>query len=298
MTDTKYVVDSSSIKEIRNKLMKEQRQLRIRKLLKNKLLVIGGIITICIFAASLLAPIFFPQGPYEMDASLRLKAPSPEHIFGTDTFGRDVLLRIIYGGRNSLFVGVAVGMITVVLGVILGLYAGFYKKADNIIMRICDGLKTIPSLLLAIALMAVMGSGIKNVIIALSICYTPDIARVARSAVLSAKEQTYVEALRASGAKNARILWKNIFPNIISPVIVQASFIFATSIITEASLSFLGVGVPRPQPSWGNIVLEGKAVIYKAWWMAVYPCLATGLSVLGLNLLGDGLRDFFDPSAK
>ena len=162
-------------------------------------------------------------------------------------------------------------------------------------MRLCDGLKAIPSLILAIALVGVMGAGMRNVILTLSIISIPDIARVARSLTLQVKEQTYIEALRASGAGSMRIIWLNIMPNVISTVLVQVSFIFATAVISEASLSFLGVGIPVPEPSWGNIINEGKTVIFQAWWMVVYPGIFIAASVLGLNLLGEGLRDFLDP---
>lgn len=209
--------------------------------------------------------------------------------------GRDLLCRLLYGSRVSVGVGAAVAAITMVFGMIIGLYAGYYKTVDNIVMRICDSLKSIPSILLAIALLAIMGSGIGNVIISVSIVYTPDVARIARAAVLTAREQTYIEALEALGAGANRILWLNIAPNILSSVIIQVSFIFATAIVTEASLSFLGVGVPVPEPSWGNIVYEGKAVMFQAWWLVVYPSIFIAATVFGLNLLGDGLRDLFDP---
>ena len=177
----------------------------------------------------------------------------------------------------------------------IGLYAAWYPVLDHILMRICDGLSAIPSTLLAIALMAVLGSSTFNVILALSIVYIPRMARISRSAALVVKEQTYIEALRSQGASPARIIWRHIAPNILSPVVVQASYNFANSIITEAALSFLGVGVPAPQPSWGNILSEGREVITKAWWMVVYPGLATAVAVMGTNIFGDGLRDILDP---
>ena len=214
---------------------------------------------------------------------------------GTDSVGRDLLCRLVYGARVSVGVGAAVAVITMAAGMIMGLYAGYYKAVDQIVMRICDSLKAIPSILLAIALLAIMGSGTGNVIISVSIVYAPDVARIARAAVLSAREQTYIEALEAAGAGANRILWLNIAPNILSSVIIQVSFIFATAIVTEASLSFLGVGVPVPEPSWGNIVYEGKTVMFQAWWLVAYPSLFIAATVLGLNLLGDGLRDFLDP---
>ncbi|HJA72071.1 MAG TPA: ABC transporter permease [Candidatus Lachnoclostridium stercoravium] len=281
--------------ELKIKLYEEHKKIRFRRLLKNQRMIVGGILTLIIVALAIAAPFLFPEGPHVMEVSERLKGPSETHVLGTDLVGRDLLCRLLYGARVSIGVGAAVAVITMAAGLIMGLYAGYYKTADNIVMRVCDSLKAIPSILLAIALLAIMGSGIENVIISVSIVYTPDVARIARTAVLSAKEQTYIEALEAAGAGTNRILWLNIAPNIISSVIIQVSFIFATAIVTEASLSFLGVGVPVPEPSWGNIVYEGKTVMFQAWWLVVYPSLFIAATVLGLNLLGDGLRDFLDP---
>ena len=197
-----------------------------------------------------------------------------------------------------MFVGVSVGASSMLLGMIVGLYACYYKKLGAVLMRICDGLSAIPSTLLAIALMAVLGQSVFNVILALSIVYIPRMARVSRSAALVVMEQTYIEALRSQGASSFRIIWRHVAPNILSPVVVQASYNFANSIITEAALSFLGVGVPAPQPSWGNILSEGREVITKAWWMIVYPGIATALAVMGTNIFGDGLRDILDPHSN
>ncbi len=269
--------------------------LRVQRVLKNRRIIIGSILVFLIILFTLLTPFIFPEGPHVMEVTERLKAPSKAHFLGTDSVGRDLLCRLLYGSRVSVGVGAAVAAITMVFGMIIGLYAGYYKTVDNIVMRICDSLKSIPSILLAIALLAIMGSGIGNVIISVSIVYTPDVARIARAAVLTAREQTYIEALEALGAGANRILWLNIAPNILSSVIIQVSFIFATAIVTEASLSFLGVGVPVPEPSWGNIVYEGKAVMFQAWWLVVYPSIFIAATVFGLNLLGDGLRDLFDP---
>ncbi len=284
-----------NLKEIKTKLYREHRKLRNRKLLKNQRIIIGGILVSLIVILAILTPFLFPEGPHVMDVTERLQKPSSGHFLGTDSVGRDLLCRLLYGSRVSIGVGASVAVITMVVGMIMGLYAGYYKRVDNVVMRICDSLKSIPSILLAIALLAIMGSGIGNVILSVSIVYIPDVARIARAAVLTAKEQTYIEALEASGASANRILWLNIAPNILSSVIIQVSFIFATAIVTEAALSFLGVGVPIPEPSWGNIVYEGKLVMLQAWWLVVYPSIFIAATVLGLNLLGDGLRDFLDP---
>ena len=283
------------MENIKKQLMKEHRQLRIRKFCKNRMAVIGMIITLFMTVLALFAPLIATHDPWEMVVIERLKAPSAQHLFGTDTFGRDLFSRVAYGARLSMGVGLSVGVLTMVAGMIIGLYACYYKALDNILMRICDGLKAIPSILLAITMMAVIGPSTKNVIISLTLVSIPGMARIARSNALSIKQQTYIEAMRALGAKPTRIIWGHIAPNVLSPVIVQASYVFATAIITEAALSFLGAGVPAPAPSWGNILYEGKTVIYNSWWMVTFPGVFTALSVLGLNLFGDGLRDFLDP---
>lgn len=288
-------VNLEGMEQIRKALLKEQRQLKMKKFLKNKLAVTGTVITLIMVIFAVFAPLVATQDPYSMVVDQRLSAPSAAHLLGTDTFGRDLFSRVIYGTRISMGVGAGVGALVLIFGMIIGLYASYYKILDNILMRICDGLKAIPAILMAIALMAVLGPSIQNVIVSLSIVYTPDIARIARSAALTVKEQTYIEAMHSLGAKPTRIIWKHIAPNVISPVIVQVSFIFATAIVTEAALSFLGAGVPVPTPSWGNILYEGATVIYKAWWMIVFPGVFMALAVLGLNLLGDGLRDVLDP---
>lgn len=288
-------INTNSMKELKIQLYKEHRQLNRQRLLKNQRIITGGILTAAVIILAAAAPFLFPQGPHVMEVADRLKPPSAGHLLGTDSVGRDLLCRLVYGARVSVGVGAAVAVITMAAGMIMGLYAGYYKAVDQIVMRICDSLKAIPSILLAIALLAIMGSGTGNVIISVSIVYAPDVARIARAAVLSAREQTYIEALEAAGAGANRILWLNIAPNILSSVIIQVSFIFATAIVTEASLSFLGVGVPVPEPSWGNIVYEGKTVMFQAWWLVAYPSLLIAATVLGLNLLGDGLRDFLDP---
>lgn len=288
-------INTNSMKKLKIQLYKEHRQLNRQRLLKNQRIITGGILTAAVIILAAAAPFLFPQGPHVMEVADRLKPPSAGHLLGTDSVGRDLLCRLVYGARVSVGVGAAVAVITMAAGMIMGLYAGYYKAVDQIVMRICDSLKAIPSILLAIALLAIMGSGTGNVIISVSIVYAPDVARIARAAVLSAREQTYIEALETAGAGANRILWLNIAPNILSSVIIQVSFIFATAIVTEASLSFLGVGVPVPEPSWGNIVYEGKTVMFQAWWLVAYPSLFIAATVLGLNLLGDGLRDFLDP---
>lgn len=276
----------------------EYRKLMLKSFLHNKLAVAGLIITLILLIISLLSPVLAPIGPYEMDVVNKLKPPSSAHLFGTDNLGRDVFARTIFGIKISLFVGAATAVITFVTGMVLGLLAGYFRFWDNIIMRICESMMSVPSILMAIALMAALGATLSNVIVALSIVYTPMVARVARSAVLSVKEQTYIEAIRAQGASWFRILFRHIAPNTVSPVIVQATFTFASAIIVEASLSYLGVGIPSVTPTLGNIINDAKMVVLTSWWMTLFPSIVMLLLVLGVNILGDGVRDVFDPLSR
>lgn len=267
------------------------------RFLENKLAVVGTALILIMVILAVFAPLFCAD-PLAVSPADRLKAPSAEHIFGTDTYGRDLFSRVIYGARISMEAGFSVVVIAVLVGVTLGLLAGYYKQTDAVIMRVCDSLKAIPSVLLAIALMSFLGASTKNVILTLAIVNVPDIARITRSQTLVVKNQLYIEAMKAAGASPLRIIVRHILPNVISAVIVQVSFVFASTIITEAALSFLGVGVPAPQASWGNILYEGKDVMFKAWWMIVFPGVFTAVSVFGLNMLGDGIRDVLDPKTK
>lgn len=280
---------------VKHTLTKQQRQLFFRRLRSNKPIITGGVIIIFLTLLAIVGPVLAPYTPYEMDVNSRLQGPSAEHLLGTDNFGRDLLTRLAYAARVSMGVGFSVAIFSSFMGLVIGLYASHYRILDHILMRISDGLMAIPGVLLAIALMAAFGPMTENVVIALSIVFTPYIARVVRSAALVVKEETYIEAMYAQGASSWRIIWLHIMPNTISPLIVQATFIFADAIITEAALSFLGAGVPAPEPSWGNILYDGKMVIFNSWWMTLFPGIMVVLSVLGLNLLGDGLRDLIDP---
>lgn len=291
-----FIFDSEiEFNTMKSSLKKQQHQLVIRRFLSNKLMVIGSVIFVFLLLTALIGPSLMRFDPFDMKVIDRLKAPGAVHFFGTDEYGRDLLTRVVYGARVSIGVGLAVTVVSAILGMVIGLYAAYYSVLDHILMRICDGLMAIPGILLAIALMAALGPSVLNVIIALSIVYTPNIARIVRSSALVIREQTYIEAMQAQGASTFRIIWRHIVPNILSPLIVQATFVFAEAIISEAALSFLGAGIPAPAPSWGNILQAGKLVIFKAWWMVVFPGVFIFLSVLGLNLLGDGLRDFLDP---
>lgn len=279
-------------------IFREQRQLRKERLLASPGLIIGIVGFVIILMSAVLVPALSNADPNAMIVVDRLKPPSGEHILGTDEFGRDLFVRLMYGARVSLWVGGCVAVFSCILGVILGIYASYFKILDHILMRICDGLIAIPGILLAIALIAALGTSSWNVVVALTIVYTPSVARTVRASAMVVREQPYVEAARVQGFSDFRILWKLILPGVVSPLTVQASFIFAQAIISEASLSFLGAGVPAPAASWGNMLQASKLVFSKAPWTMICPGAAVVICVLSLNLLGDGLRDFMDPRTK
>ena len=280
---------------LNKKNIKEQHMLMVKNFFKNKLAVAGLIIVVIFGIAAIIAPLITRYDPYEMEITHRLATPSAAHFWGTDDFGRDLWSRVLYGLRSSLCVGFVIAAVSGVIGMVLGLLTGYFPKFDLIMMRLIEGIMAIPSMLMAIALMAALGATVTNVIISLIIVYVPSVAKIARGSVLSVKEMTYVEAVRSKGAGWARILFKHIAPNVISPVIVQVTYIFAAAILTESSLSFLGVGIPAPEPSLGNILSEAKAVIHNSWWMTVFPAITMLATVVGINILGDGIRDVLDP---
>lgn len=269
-----------------------------RLLTRNKSVTISALLFLALIIIAVFASVLAPYDPADMTPADRLQPVSRDHYFGTDGFGRDVFSRVIYGTRVSLGVGISVVLITTIAGTILGLLSGYYRLLDNFIMRILDGLMAFPAIILQIAIMAVLGARFINVVIALSVVYTPRMARVVRSAVLVQKEQPYVEAARSIGAGDMRINLLHVLPNCIAPIIIQATMIFAYSILAEASLSFLGVGVPPEIPSWGNILEEGRVFIRRAPWMITLPGVAIVLCVLSLNMFGDGLRDILDPKIR
>ena len=254
-----------------------------------------AISVILIFLLSaLFAPWLAPYDPNEMTLDM-MSAPSKLHLLGTDDLGRDLLSRIIWGTQISLFVGVSTVFISLVLGVILGVVAGYYGGwADMIIMRYIDLQWAFPNFIIAVYLVAVFGTGLLNVIVAISLAFLDDFARVARSMVLTLKEQQFVEAARTNGSSNFRIMFKHILPNAAAPLIVQATVCVSYAILGEASLSFLGLGVSANTPTWGLILADGRSFISQAWWHGVYPGLAIMLIVLSINFLGDSLRDTLD----
>ena len=252
-----------------------------------------SVILIFILSA-LFAPWLAPYDPNEMTLDM-MSAPSKMHLLGTDDLGRDLLSRIIWGTQISLFVGVSTVFISLILGVILGVVAGYYGGwADMIIMRYIDLQWAFPNFIIAVYLVAVFGTGLLNVIVAISLAFLDDFARVARSMVLTLKEQQFVEAARTNGSSNMRIMFKHILPNAAAPLIVQATVCVSYAILGEASLSFLGLGVSANTPTWGLILADGRSFISQAWWLGVYPGLAIMLIVLSINFLGDSLRDTLD----
>ena len=267
-----------------------------RALIKNPNMLFGLILLVVMSLMAIFSGQITNVDPRYIDTIERLKSPSGEYLFGTDHLGRDIFARVVYGSRLSLTVGIAVAIITMAGGVVLGLVSGYYRVLDAIIMRLMDGLMAIPSFLLAIALVAMLGASLQNVIIALSVVETPRVVRVARSSVLTLRERVYVEAAEAIGAGGIRIMARHIFPNTVPPLIVQGTYIFALAILVEAGLSFLGAGTPPDIPSWGNIMGEARLYVRVAEWIMFFPGLFLSLTVLAINLIGDGLRDTLDPT--
>jgi peptide/nickel transport system permease protein len=267
-------------------------------LAENRTAVVGAIVVLLFLLVAILAPVLAPKEPRRLDVLNSLENPSREWPLGTDQFGRDVASRVIYGARLSMGVGVSVGIAAIVCGMILGVASGYYRRLDSPIMRVMDALMAFPSIIFAIVLMGILGPSIRNVIIALTVVFAPRVARVARSSVLVAREEMYVEAARAVGANDRRIMFRHIFPNIVSPLITQASYIFALAVLAEAALSFVGVGASPDIPSWGNMLSEGQIVVRQAPWITIFPGVAIVLVVFGANLFGDGLRDALDPRLR
>ena len=278
----------------------EYSQLRVhlRRLRKNRLCMAGILILVLLVCIGLLARFLTPYDPVRVNPRSMLGQPTVLHPFGTDHFGRDVYTRVIYGTRISLRIGTVVALVAGLFGACLGLISGYSSRLDGPIMRVMDVLMAFPAILLAIAVMAILGTGEVNAVIALIIVYTPICARIVRSSALTVKMREYVEAARALGAYEPRIIFRHIFPNSLSPLIVQLVFVFAYAIVAEAALSFIGVGTPPPTPSLGNILSEGRSYMAIAPWTTLAPGLAISITVLALNLAGDGLRDLLDPKMK
>jgi len=259
--------------------------------------VIGAAVLTVMLLVAVGAPLLTFYDPIAINTAERIRPPSAEHWFGTDGFGRDVFARTLYGARVSLAVGFAVAVLSTLIGLAIGLLSGYLRAADAIIMRFMDGMMAIPGVLLAIAIMALTRAGIGTVIFAITVAEIPRMVRVVRGVVLTIREQTYIEACIAGGTRLPRILWRHILPNALAPVIVQATFVFASAVIIEAYLSFLGAGIPPEIPSWGNIMADGRSLVMIAIWLIMFPGIFLGIMVFSVNLLGDGLRDALDPRA-
>jgi peptide/nickel transport system permease protein len=270
----------------------------IGKLFRRKLVLAGAAILLIVTLLALFAPWITPYGPMAMKISDRMQSPRLAHWFGTDELGRDVFSRVVFGARYSLMIGAAVVLISVTGGVLLGLTAGFFRRLDGPIMRVVDAMMSFPDILLAIALVAVLGASMTNVILALAIVYTPRVARVVRASTLVVRELLFIEAARALGVSTWRILFIHILNNIASPILVQATFIFAYAVLAEAGLSFLGVGVPPELPTWGTMIASGQQFAHQAIWLVVFPGVAIVLSALSLQMVGDGFRDLLDPKLR
>ena len=268
---------------------------RGRWLRKHPTLVLGAVLLVVMALIALFAPLLASHDPGDIDPLARLQGASAEHRFGTDALGRDVYSRAVWGARVSLIVGITVAALSTAIGVVLGLVAGFVRPLAGIVMRVMDGLMAIPGILLAIAAMAVTRASLVTVIVAITIPEVPRVVRLVRSLALTLREQLYVEAARAVGTRLPAILWRHVLPNMMAPLIVQATFVAASAVLIEAALSFLGVGVPGQTPSWGNMMAEGRNYVAVAFHIIFFPGILLALTVLAINLLGDGLRDALDP---
>ena len=257
--------------------------------------VVGGAIVMVVMAVlALLAP-YISVDPIEINPIERLRPPSVEHLFGTDNLGRDIFSRTLHGGRISLTVGLSVAVLTALIGLIIGLVSGYIRAVDAVMMRIMDGLMAIPEILLAISLMAISSASIKNVIIAITIPEVPRLARLVRSIVLTIREQPFIEAAVSIGTGLPKILFRHVLPNTIAPLLVTATYAFASAVITESLLGFIGAGTPPEIPSWGNIMADGRTYFEIGPWIIFFPGAFLTMTVLAVNIMGDGLRDMLDP---
>jgi peptide/nickel transport system permease protein len=269
----------------------------VRKLFRRRIVLVAAIVLALVVALALLAGLS-GFDPNETAVSQRLHQPSAAHLLGTDELGRDLFARIAFGGRYSLTIALLTALGSVLAGTLLGLVAGFFRRLDAPVMRVVDAMMSFPDILLAIALVGILGPSMLNVVLALVLVYTPRVARVVRASTLVVRELLFVEAARAVGVSTVRILWRHVLPNLMSPILVQASFIFAYAILAEAALSFLGVGVPPEIPTWGTMVAGSQQYAHQALWIVLFPGLAIIVTALSLQLLGDGIRDLLDPRLR
>ena len=270
----------------------------VRRLRRHRSFLVGATLFLVVVLIALFADLIAPTTPATMQFRHRFTPPGAAFWLGTDNFGRDLLSRVVYGARVSLEIGFSVVVLTGIAGTLLGAVAGYFRRLDAWLIIIMDALMAFPTVLLAIGITAALGPSAANAVIALAAVYTPRTARIVRASVLVIRELDYVQAALASGARNGRILLRHVLPNSLAPLIVQLTFIFAYAVLAEAILSFLGMGPQPPTPTWGNIIAEGRQYMREAPWIALFPGIAIALTVLGLNLLGDGLRDALDPRLK
>jgi len=270
----------------------------LRRLLRHPSFRTGLGLFAIIVAAAVFVPLISPADPNKLAMRARFLPPSWEYLFGTDNFGRSQLARVVYGAQLSLMIGTSVVVLNAVFGTLIGAVSGYFRRLDNSLMRFNDALMAFPAIILALAITAALGGSTLNAILALAIVYIPRTARIVRASVLVIREMEYVQAAVAAGAGNWRILRHHILPNSMAPLIVQLSFLFAYAVLAEATLSFLGLGAPAPTPTWGNIMAEGRQYMREAPWIIAIPGAALAITVMGLNLLGDGLRDVLDPRLK
>ncbi len=261
----------------------------------NPTVAIGGALLLALVLIGIFAPYLWTVDPTALAPSRRLRAPSADHWFGTDALGRDIYSRVVYGTRVSLTVGLSVALLATLAGLTIGLVSGFVRWADGLVMRIMDGLMSIPPILLAIALMALTRGSVGNVIMAITVAEIPRVSRLVRSVVLSLREQAYVDAAIASGTRTPMIILRHILPNTMAPMLVQATYVCASAMIVESILSFIGAGTPPTIPSWGNIMAEGRALWQVKPYIVFFPAAFLSVTVLAVNLVGDGLRDALDP---
>jgi peptide/nickel transport system permease protein len=261
---------------------------------RHKTIVAGGVILLVLVIVALVAPLLAGD-PLQFEPTNRLKRPSEGFWFGTDQFGRDVYSRVVYGTRISLIVGLSVAVLATISGLVLGVLCGYYRRVDAIVMRVMDGMMAIPAILLAIALITLMKASLLIVIVAITIPEIPRVVRLVRSVVLSVRARPYIDAAVASGTRNLTIMVRHILPNTVAPLVVQATYVCASAILTEAGLSFLGAGTPPEIPSWGNVISLGRTYFQIAPWIIFFPGILLAITVLAINLVGDGLRDMLDP---
>lgn len=294
------MVPPNELTLINIKRKKRQENLFLKRLVTNKLAVVGLIIVLLFSLIALFAPLIVHIDPTKMNVNDALLGPGEGgHLLGTDNYGRDLFSRIVYGARVSLFVGVGSVVVGGAIGIVLGLISGFYGGiVDSIIMRIMDGMYAFPFILLAIVLMTVLGTGLENVILAIGLANVPTFSRIVRGQVLAVKQEEFIEVTRSLGARDFNLLFKHILPNCSGPIIVYGTMGIAGAIISEAALSFLGLGIQPPDPSWGNILQEGRDYLQVSPHICLFSGLAIFLSVLGFNLFGDGLRDALDPKTR